>query len=198
MNLNIDNITLIFLLISTIFFLYRYYLKIKTWGTVQVFGIMQLVAILWIGLSQLMLQFDILNYTVYVQIEKSCLALVYSLFLGLIGLSTIENYTAKKIKTLWKTPLLGLFAGMLLEMRYVYLLSFGFFAISLYLLFKDRKFRFLLRKFISLSPAVVSMFFLKPGDLFLLNGILLWIVILGADILNTTHVSSLLRPKVIE
>ncbi len=196
MNINIDIISLFFLLFFTAYQLYRHSLQLKRLGTVQVFVVMQYVAVLAILLAQAGLILDLVYINHFEFVLKTSLATIFSIILGLVSLTVIKDQTKKKVRTLWRLPFVGFFAGLYLKAGEVHIICSAFFILSLIVLLKDRhRLRYLLKKLVWLLPSVIGIFYIEVNSLYLTNILLLWIVIFGSSILSLANINDLFRSK---
>ncbi len=191
MNANIDTISLIFLFLTSFFVIGRRIAQLRELRTQQILIIVHSVIVLGIALAEVLLLTDKINLKVFEVLYRSSITTLFSIVLTLISLILLSKFEPKKIRTLWRIPLIGFFSGMYFELKYTPLLCSGYFVLCFVVLFGQRiKYRYLLSKLIMLTPALVGIFYINMNSVAYLNIMLIWFMFTSSFILDAANINS--------
>lgn len=191
MNMNIDTISLTILIIFNLFLGFRCVRQIKQIKTQQFLYVLLCVMIFGVAISEVALLVDQISFRHFELVFKTSITTTFSIFMTLISFIAINQLTAKKIKTLWRIPLTGFFAGLYFELKYMAMICAAYYFINFVILWKERvKFRYLISKLVLLFPAIVGIFYVELNNLYILNIILLWVIIFGSPIITLANINS--------
>lgn len=194
MNMNQEIITLTLLTICIVFVFARQLAQIREFKTPQVFLITHAVAVLsFVVMQWMFLKFD-LSFMQFEKSFKTFLALVFSLYLALVSLIVIQDSAAKKIKTLWRIPVLGLLAGTYFELKYVIYIAMGNLILTLLIPFKRKEhFRYLILKLWPFILCFPGLYFLRIENLWYINLFILLCVLISGEVIKIANVNGMFR-----
>lgn len=191
MNANIDITSLILFLISTAYFSTRHLSQLRQLKTQQVLIIAHFVGCAVLMVCEALLLADLLSLHSFESVFKSILVGVFSINLTLISLISIKALSKKKIKTLWRIPLTGFFAGLYFELKYIPIICLGYFVLCFVVLWPEReKYRYLFSKLLLFAPAMIGIFYISMNFLSSLNIIFLWLNVSCSFIMTSANINS--------
>jgi hypothetical protein len=191
MNANIDTTSLILFSFFTLYFAFRHLSQIREIKTQQFLIIAQFVACIIFITSQILLLNDIINIFRFEYIFKIIITIILAINLTHISLIAMNIPTKKKIKTLWRVPLTGLFAGMYFELKYIPFICLGYFVLCFVVLWGERvKYRYLLSKLLLFIPAMMGIFYISMNYLASLNILLLWVLGSCSFVMTASSINS--------
>ena len=159
MNANLELITNFGTFLVLIFFaksLLAKYERIESAITIAALHFLFIGLVL--GLQVVMLV-DAFSYNLYLKLSNSALVFSFATVTMLVNLIALEKFDSKKIKTLWKIPLIGILAGFYFESKYISLICAGYYGISLFVLWSRRThFRQIYKALAPLSFVLLGLF----------------------------------------
>ncbi len=191
MNVNIDILSLFFLGFVSFWYGSRCLLQINRFKTVEFFITTHVISVWALVASQAVFFQDLISMYHYEQVLKVVVTLLFSLYLALVTLLTLDQLEGKKIKTIWRIPLIGFLAGLYFDLEYIAFICMGHYVILHIILWKRKVYyRYLRRYLIYLLPVCVALFFIKTQNIWEFNLIFIWLVVLGNHFLNLAHIRS--------
>ncbi len=182
----------ILFLIINIFFSWRLLFQLSELKTNQVLVIAHCALVWFLGATQVLFYTDKISYAQHELALKTSLVGIFSIFMTLICILAIKNLSARKIKTLWRVPILGILVGMYFEWKYIPLICTGYCVVAAIILLKDKiRLRFLLKKAILMILAGFLVFIVTPGQLLFINLFLILVLMASFPILNMANITSL-------
>jgi hypothetical protein len=196
MNANIDTISLTLFSFYTLYFAFRHLSQIKEIKTQQFLIIVQFVACFAFIISEVLLLNDFLNIAQFDSIFRITITSIFAINLTHISLIITLYPTKKKIKTLWRVPLTGFFAGMYFELKYIPFVCLGYLALCFIVLWGERvKYRYLLSKLLLFIPAMVGIFYISMNLLASLNILLLWVLGGCSFVMTSSNINSYFKDE---
>ncbi len=197
MNYSIDVISLTILFFLACFLGFRFFSRVRKLNTPYILGVTLFVILLLGVMAQVLLLRDQLSYHQYIGIYKVLICTISSILLTQLSILSIAELTGKKLKTLWRMPFIGFFAGLYFEFPYVKMICLGFVLVGLFILLRNiSRHRYLLKKAFWILPPMGILFVTGIDSLYLYNLILIWIGITGYTISTITTVHSKFRSEV--
>ncbi len=151
-------ISLVFLLIILIINL-RSAFQNRSWGWLGSLIQLYHLSFAMFGIVQLLYYIDFLPHPDFVRYSKALILLSSFTYLTQVVLLKIAEISDKKVKTLWRLPLIGLLLGMLLEFNWVFLIhALVIFTAFILVLLEKKRLEYLLRKLV--LPTIISFSFI--------------------------------------
>lgn len=172
----------------------RQIFQVRHLGTAQIFVITHSVTLLcFLSVQWGLLKFD-LSFFYYEKSLRSFFGLIFALYLAMVSLVVIQAKSAKKIKTLWRIPLLGLLVGTYFDLKYVLYIAMGNLFLLLLIPLKHRdQFRYLFLKIWPLSLCLPGLYFLRVDNFVYVNIFVLFCAVASSELIKIVNVNGMLR-----
>lgn len=191
----IENILRFVYLIVLLLFVQKYFLSFKKITTSYALVNLFWVCSLTVFTAECLFILDKISFEILTVFTKTALLGQSSVILTAILMLSIQNLTIKKIKTLWRIPLIGLLCGYSVTFKYLDIVNLGCLLIGLvFLIRKAQYFRFLIRKMIPYIIVSMGIFYFDVNRFWILNIILLLNLVLAGPIFSSLVISEKLRP----
>lgn len=109
--MNLDIISTIILFISIFWILFLNVPKFRNLSTSNFFCIFFIGGLMAIGVVDILFYLQKLSLHDFLKFRSMGKILIHAIVLGSVGLLSIEELTPKKVKTLWRIPVLGILLG---------------------------------------------------------------------------------------
>ena len=176
------------------FIFFKQFMQFKKVSTQSVLSILHSVTIGLILGAELFVLYDELSFFIFEKIVKCSLGFIFSTYLCLVCLIIMGTNSSRKIKILWRIPIIGTLTGLYFEMNYLIYILVGYLVLCFAIPFKNRaKFRYLLIKIIPLAFCAVSLYFLNINNLSTLNLTLLICLLASSQLFIISNVNAMFR-----
>ena len=197
MTMGIDYFSLLSLSLVFSYLSLRQILQIRVIKTEQVMVILSTLAMGVVIVLEYFVLNDQINLLLFERTLRPVLGLIFAIFLTLvILLSMSEGIPKKKMKTLWRIPIIGFLAGLYFELPYVTYICAGNVALCVMICQRNiGSMRYLRVKVIPLILVVIILTFTKIENLAMLNLALLLCIVFGYSLFNLANIQGLIRIK---
>ncbi len=121
------------------------------------------------------------DFIAFERLMRGLLGLFFANFTAMISFLGIEKLNNKKIRTLWRLPIIGFFAGIYFEWQYTKLICMGYFVVALFVLFLKRKYLHIINQHILLGIIPCAyLFYFDPFNI--LDWCILWLLLSGSTV----------------
>lgn len=179
--------TPIFLVLFTyvIFCNVKIFLQIKKISHPSIFVYLYNLALLSFVIMELLLIYDFIPYQNALLGAKVSLGLVSLMSLSIVAITVLKPITDKKLRTLWRLPLIGVLAAWYLKPMHVIWMFLGVEVLSLLILWKFKdQFRYSYRQQFKSFLGLIIICFSSFSNLWLFNLGFLLFLILKFQIIN--------------
>ena len=140
-------------------------------------------------LNERLSYFKMLDYTSVV------LTTLASLILVLICVLTIDEFQPKKMRTLWRIPIIGFLLGFLVP-EHLFTIHLGIYFITAIVFFYNKeKLRILLPSIMTLGGLSLSIYFVRNQNFWYLNLVLILYIFFTFRLWNMGHIKFLMWEK---
>lgn len=185
----LDISTAVFLSALTLWLLATSILKFRTWSTANVLSLTFSLACLFVCISEASFFLQELGYYSFLQYRSMSLIVLQAITMAAVGLLSIETLNSKKIKTIWRIPLIGILLSYF-SLEYHLIIQFIFCSLTVIVFWLNRS---------SLRILKGKMIFhlLISGSFFLINDYYFWLynIVLFMFILNLSSLWDMVRIK---
>ena len=138
--MNFDIVTTVILSLMTLWLFMTNILKTKSVRTADLFTLLFFLAVSFIIVLEYYFFSQSLNFSAFLEYRSTTLIFIHSVVLACLGLLSIQSLDSKKLKTLWRVPLIGLLVGLFSVKfdAYAYI-SLGLGLITFFVYFINRK-----------------------------------------------------------
>lgn len=187
--MNFDLITTLILSLVTFILFATNLFKVKKIRTVEFFSFGFLGSAIFINTIEYYLFFKDLSLYKFIEFRSMSVISMHAIFLATLSLLSIENLNSKKIKTIWRLPILGFLMGFFAYNFHLHI-HLGIGLITLFVYLKNRyKLRILMRV-VTIHLACLVGFLATPNHLFWMYNLILIIYLL-----NLRNIWDMLRLK---
>jgi len=166
--------------------------KFNTTSTFMVLFYICLSSLIVLEVLCIMDNIHFLKFQAFIAIIISTLnAIVLSLFIML----SIDEISPKKIKTIWRIPMIGFLLGFL-NLDYQFYVNLGLWSVIFLILIKNsKKLRILTGKMVALFIWVVSLYFVRENSFWYLNSVFIFFSLITFGLWDMIGVKTLVWDK---
>lgn len=187
--MNFDLITTVLLSLVTVWLLFTNIMKVNGFKTSEVFSFLFFGTILFVISIEFIFFSQSLSFYKFLEYRSMAVILMHATVLGTIGLLSIQELNSKKIKTIWRLPILGLLLGFFAINFHLYI-QLGIGLITLLVYFKSRSSLRLIQRMILIHlVCVIAVISIKDYQFWLFN------LVLIIYIINLKSIWDMLRLK---
>ena len=196
MNTNIDFFLSTLLLIISLYLILRNVKKFSKWESAQYFVLIPYLAGCVVSILKLIYMFDLFSFLHIMKAQSAVALVIWSSFAATMSLLVIQNMTKQKVKVLWRLPILGLFAGMYFEWKYIGFISLGYFALITFISVKRRQVLDLITPVLFLLlPVIMAPFYYSIKTMWLFEVLVIYFFLITQKFSQYANIKSLLNSK---
>lgn len=191
MALNIDFVTAVIASAILVFTGLISLIRLKKFSTYAVFNLLFYLSALSLLIFEFLCLSNKLSYFKFMDFLSITLTLKNSLLIAVMGILIIREQTPKKMKTLWRVPIIGFLLGYM-GGEYLVVVNLGLYAVTLFLFFMNRKdLRMLFPYIIMLGVVFIGFYFVRNHNFWYLNTVLIFYYLITFRLWNFGQVKTL-------
>ena len=164
-------------------------LKIRQFNTANALSTIYFITFIGFALIEVGFFAQKLNFLEFIRYKKMSIVVLQALILSGVGILSVTHLNSKKIKTIWRIPLIGILLSYF-SLEFLQPIQLGFSLVTFFVFWINRtKLRILLANLIVHLLLSISLYFLTPDNFWVLN------LLLAIYLLNMKGIWDMVRIK---
>ncbi len=174
----------------------KHWRKIKVLSGVDLFVALYFILMLFVISLYPLLGLGRIGSDKFYNLNYASIVSLFAVIQGMVAFICTRHLDKKKLRTLFKLPVIAFLAGLFFGAQYIPILCLGFYGITVILLYsRGERVRYLFMKVLKFVPIILIMSFFSLTSNYTIYTILILLVIASSSLMDLLHINSLFKKE---